>query len=111
MGGYSANPGIEGEKDQFYLGPNWIPPSTAQTQVSSKRQDAQPGQNSIMNTKQFDLDEFEALDKRYHDQLHFKDDTSKAYPFTCAKNNIQPYLVIIKPFVLRIIWMRCLIQQ
>ena len=56
MGEFSANPGIEGEKDQFYLGPNWIPPSTAQTQVSSKRQGAQPGQNSIMNTKQFDLD-------------------------------------------------------
>ena len=80
--------------------------------MSEKTQDAQPGRNSIINAIRLGFGGFEVLVESYRDQLHFKDDTGgKEYPFTCAKNNIQPYLVIIKSFVLRIIWMRCLIQQ
>ena len=53
--------------------------------MSKISQDAQPGQDTIINAKQSGFGGFVVLHENYRDQLHFKDDAGTEFPFTCAK--------------------------
>ena len=95
------------QRDYTYLGPDWWKRTGRQTQVSLKRQDAQPGRNAIINAIRFGFGGFEVWMK--YIVFHFILKMMLVPSFLSLVLKQYATLIMLTPLRSRIIWKQRLI--